>query len=90
MTDKIISNIAFLDDGVVIEYLEVSNHPIQRSVSVVLTTEFVEKGDPQLKQDFQELIADANTLLDSVDLAYHETSAALTAKGARQVEMGHE
>lgn len=88
MTDRLISNIAFLDDGVVIEYMEVTDHPIQRSISVVLSTDFVENADPQLKQDFAELIADANTLLDSVNLAYHETSAALTAKGARQVEMG--
>lgn len=88
MTDRLISNIAFLDDGVVIEYIEVTDHPIQRSISIVLSTDFVENADPQLKQDFAELIADANTLLDSVNLAYHETSAALTAKGARQVEMG--
>lgn len=88
MTDKLISNIAFLDDGVVIEYIEVTDHPIQRSISLVLSADFVEKADPQLQQDFAELIADANTLLDSVNLAYHETSAALTAKGARQVEMG--
>lgn len=81
MTDKLISNIAFLDDGVVIEYIEVTDHPIQRSVSIVLTADFVEKADPQLQQDFAELIADAKTLLDSVDLAYHETSSRLTEMG---------
>ncbi len=81
MTDKLISNIAFLDDGVVIEYVEVTEHPIQRSISLVLTTDFVEKADPQLKQDFAELLADANTLLDSVHLAYHETSSRLGEMG---------
>jgi len=75
MTDTLISNIAFLEDAVVIEYIEVSDHPIQRSISLVISSEFVEKSDPQLQQDFQELIADANTLLDSAVLAYHETSA---------------
>lgn len=74
MTDRLISNISFMEDAVVIEYLEVSDHPIQRSVSLVMTSEFVEKSDPQLQQDFQELLADANTLLDSATLAYHETS----------------
>ncbi len=75
MTDRLISNISFMEDAVVIEYLEVSDHPIQRSVSLVMTSEFVEKSDPQLQQDFQELIADANTLLDSAVLAYHESSS---------------
>lgn len=74
MTDRLISNISFMEDAVVIEYLEVSDHPIQRSVSLVMTSEFVEKSDPQLQQDFQELLADANTLLDSATLAYHEAS----------------
>jgi hypothetical protein len=81
MTDRLISNIAFLDDGVVIEYIEATDHPIQRSVSLALSADFVEKADPQLKQDFAELIADANTLLDSVHLAYHETGSRLTEMG---------
>ncbi len=81
MTDKLISTIAFLDDAVVIEYLEVSDHPIQRSISLVLSTDFVENADPQLKQDVQELITDANTLLDSAHLAYHETSSRLQEMG---------
>jgi hypothetical protein len=71
MTDKLISNIAFMEDAVVIEYIEVSEHPVQRSASLVFPVEFVE-DDPQFKQDFEELIADANTLLDSALLAYHE------------------
>ncbi len=75
MTDRLISNISFMEDAVVIEYLEVSDHPIQRSVSLVMTSEFVEKSDPQLQQDFRELIADADTLLDSAVLAYHERSS---------------
>ncbi len=81
MTDKLISNIAFMDDAVVIDYIEVSDHPIQRSVSLIISSEFVEKSDPQLQQDFQELIADANTLLDSAILAYHGAAS-------RTMEMG--
>ncbi len=75
MTDKLISNIVFMEDAVVIEYIEVSDHPIQRSISLVISSEFVEKADPQLQQDFQELIADASTLLDSAILAYHGASS---------------
>lgn len=81
MTDKLISNISFMEDAVVIEYIEVSDHPIQRSVSLVISSEFVEKSDPQLQQDFQELIDDANTLLDSAMLAYHGSAS-------RTMEMG--
>ena len=81
MTDKLISNIAFMEDAVVIEYIEVSDLPIQRSISMVIPAEFVEKADLQLQQDFQELIADANTLLDSANLAYHGAASRLQEMG---------
>jgi len=71
MIDKFITNIALFEESVVIDYVEVTDHPVQRSVSLALPLEGMQQSDPQLWQDIQELLSDARVVLDSAHLAYH-------------------
>lgn len=77
---KIITNIAITEDTVILDYFVDSDHPILTGGQMVIPLEFAQEHD-QLWADLNELIQDAEVLLDSAQATYHKS-------GPRMKEMG--
>jgi hypothetical protein len=77
---RIITNIAFGEGVLAIEYLEVSDHPVLRAGSMQIPESFVQQHE-QLHQDMQELLDDAEVLLESAEAAYHKTELRMREMG---------
>lgn len=80
MTDKVITQIVIADDAIILGYYEARDHPVVVEHSMIIPAAFAQDHD-QLWQDFQEVVDDAQVLLDSAEAAYHK-------RDVRMKEMG--
>lgn len=80
MNEKVIAYIQVADEMIVIGYVEQSEHPVHKEGTMMIPASFAE-DNPQLWQDYKELLDDAQVLLESAEAAYHQ-------KNVRMKEMG--
>jgi len=69
---KTITEISIAEDLIVIGWYDHSDHPVALHGTMLIPYDYAQ-GNPQLWEDFQEVIHDAQTLLDSAEAAYHAT-----------------
>lgn len=69
---KIITEITITEDLIIIGWYDNNDHPIASHGSLLIPYDHAQ-SQPQLWEDYQEVIHDAQTLLESAEASYHAT-----------------